>query len=394
MEKTLFFSLLFGAWLHNAQAIDQWADPVHEASDDQDSIQPSSQDTSPTLPQDNLEQLLADVEKRYGETASLLRSLLRQIENKRRNIDRIELDILTNQRMIAKERKELAGQVKAAYQMGQQEELKLLLNQQDPALSSRMMIYYSYINKARLAKIRQLEQSIQDLEQLDKQRQTETELLEQDLKEKKLQQTALNEVRKQRNALLADTLATSYEEQQRYLSESENKLRNLIANLPQELGISANAAPVETPAPDGQEPPRNEFNDLQGSFDSLKGKLRWPVQGKLVRNFSDTQTENAQNGVLIEAKEGVEVHAVAGGKVTFADWMRSYGYLIIIDHGDGYMSLYAFNQSLDKQVNDTVKAGDVIATVGQSGGRSRPGLFFGIRKKAVPVSPLQWCRSD
>ncbi|MFZ2449225.1 MAG: peptidoglycan DD-metalloendopeptidase family protein [Methylovulum miyakonense] len=394
MEKKLFFSLLFGAWLHNAQAIDPWAGPVHEASDDQGRIQPSSQDTSPTLPQDNLEQLLADVEKRYGETASLLRSLLRQIENKRRNIDRIELDILANQRMIAKERKELAGQVKAAYQMGQQEELKLLLNQQDPALSSRMMIYYSYINKARLAKIGQLEQSIQDLEQLDKQRQTETELLEQDLKEKKLQQTALNEVRKQRNALLADTLATSYEEQQRYLSESENKLRNLIANLPQELGISANAAPVETPAPDGQEAPRNEFNNLQGSFDSLKGKLRWPVQGKLVRNFSDTQTENAQNGVLIEAKEGVEVHAVAGGKVTFADWMRSYGYLIIIDHGDGYMSLYAFNQSLDKQVNDTVKAGDVIATVGQSGGRSRPGLFFGIRKKAVPVSPLQWCRSN
>ncbi|MDD2724591.1 MAG: peptidoglycan DD-metalloendopeptidase family protein [Methylovulum sp.] len=398
MKNPIVWSLLLSIWLQHALAVDQAGTGQQQGQyDDQRSVDSSIQEPSSHLPQDNLEQLLADVEKRYGETAFELRSLERQIDQKRRNIDKIELDILKKQRAIAKERKDLTGQVKAAYQMGQQEELKLLLNQQDPALSSRMMIYYSYINKARMAKIAQLEESIADLEQLNKQRQTETVLLEQNIQQKKLQQSALNEVRKQRNELLADTAATSYEEQLRYLAESENKLRNLIASLPQELGIKTDPVPIATTAEPGsdEEAAHNEdFPDLQGSFDSLKGKLRWPVQGKLVRNFNNLQTEGMQSGVLIEAKEGLDVHAVAAGKVTFADWMRSYGYLVIIDHGDGYMSLYAFNQSLNKQVNDTVKAGEVIATVGQSGGRSRPGLYFGIRKKAVPVNPTLWCRSD
>jgi len=220
--------------------------------------------------------------------------------------------------------------------------------------------------------------------------------LEKDIQQKKLQQSALNAVRQQRNELLADTAATSHEEQLRYLAESDNKLRNLIASLPQELGIKMDPIPATTVKPSGvgDVAYQKEFSDRQGSFDSLKGKLSWPIQGKLVRNFNSLQTDGVQNGVLIEAPEGLDVHAIASGKVTFADWMRSYGYLVIIDHGEGYMSLYAFNQSLNKQVNDPVKAGEVIATVGQSGGRSRPGLYFGIRKKAIPVNPTVWCRSD
>jgi len=345
------------------------------------------------LPQDNLEQLLADVEKRYGEIAAALHSLYKQIEQKRQNIEKIELEIAVCQRAIAKERKDLAGQVKAAYEMGEQEELKLLLNQQDPALSSRMMIYYSYINKARMAKIAQLEKSIADLEQLDQQKQTETQQLELDLRQKQAQQAALNTVRQQRKTLLADIAATSYEEQIRYQAESEQKLRGLIASLPQELGIKAapaeNAPPVAADAGESTSPSA-DFTEPLGDFTDFKGKLSWPVQGRVVRNAGHVGVEG---GVLIEAKEGVDVRAVAAGKVTFADWLRSYGYLVIIDHGGGYMTLYAFNQSLYKQVNDTVKPGDVIASVGQSGGRSQPGLYFGIRKNAMPIDPLVWCQS-
>lgn len=348
---------------------------------------------------DNLEQLLADVEKRYGETAASLRSLHKQIEQIRRNIDKIATEIFACQRAIAKERKDLAGQVRAAYEMGQQEELKLLLNQQDPALSSRIMIYYSYINKARMAKIAQLESEIAKLEQWDKQKQAETQQLELDSQQKQLQQAALNEVRQQRKALLANIAATSYQEQLSYLTESENKLRGLIASLPKELGISKPTMPQDTPklasAPEQAAEADSGFSDLQGDFSGFKGRLPWPVQGKLAITVNNLQhTNGEQNGVLIEAKEGVDVRAVAAGKISFADWMRSYGYLVIIDHGNGYMTLYAFNQSLYKHVNDTVQAGEVIASVGQSGGRSQPGLYFGIRRNAMPLDPLVWCRNN
>ncbi|MDD5271431.1 MAG: peptidoglycan DD-metalloendopeptidase family protein [Methylovulum sp.] len=399
MKRLLLLGVLFAGYWQQVEAIDDadlagQAGMAFEAEALEPDNAPSDAASVAPLPQDNLEQVLADVEKRYGEIAATLRYLYKQIEQKRRNIDKIELEILACQRAIAKERKELAGQVKAAYEMGQQEELKLLLNQQDPALSSRMMIYYSYINKARLAKIAQLETSIQNLERWDKQKQAETQQLELDLQQKKMQQAALNGVRQQRKALLADMAATSYQEQLNYLAESENKLRALIASLPQELGIKASppvpAATGEAAAGDGQAAvPDKGFADVQGGFSHLKGKLSWPVQGKVMRSASGL---GAEGGVLIEAKEGLDVHAVAAGKITFADWMRSYGYLVIIDHGDGYMSLYAFNQSLFKQVNDTVKAGEVIASVGQSGGRSQPGLYFGIRKNAQPIDPLVWCR--
>jgi len=163
MDKPVIVILLLSLGLQPAFALAQPSLGQHHGDTVvQVGVEPLSQEPFSSLSQDNLEKLLADVEKRYGEIASELRSLERQIAQKRRNIDKIELDILKKQRAIAKERRDLAGQVKAAYLMGQQEELKLLLNQQDPALSSRMMIYYSYINKARMLKIAQLEQSIAD----------------------------------------------------------------------------------------------------------------------------------------------------------------------------------------------------------------------------------------
>ena len=127
-------------------------------------------------------------------------------------------------------------------------------------------------------------------------------------------------------------------------------------------------------------------------FSTLKGNLPWPVSGKLTQKFGSPRTEGSWDGVLIDASEGMEIKAVTRGKVVYAEWLRGYGLLTIIDHGQGYMTLYAFNQSLYKRMGDSVKAGDVIASVGQSGGRSQAGLYFGIRQKGVPINPLEWCR--
>jgi septal ring factor EnvC (AmiA/AmiB activator) len=144
-------------------------------------------------------------------------------------------------------------------------------------------------------------------------------------------------------------------------------------------------------------PPSPPFakGGIGGDFSSLKGQLPWPVKGRLTNKFGSARAEGAESiwdGVLINAGEGTEIRAVTSGKVVFSDWLRGYGLLIIIDHGKGYMTLYAFNQSLYRQVGEWVDVGEVIASVGQSGGRSHSGLYFGIRNKGKPVDPLEWCR--
>jgi len=339
---------------------------------------------------DTLQDLLADIEKRYGETAASLKKLQTQIEQKRQSLDKIWQDMLGYQSEIDRLNKELAGQIRAAYVMGQKEKLKLLLNQQDPALSSRMMVYFNYINKERLKKLADLEAAVQRLDQLDKQKQTETELLEQDLERKKSEQAALDEARKQRNELLVQigNDFSSSEQQLSQLQESENRLKSLMASLPiteEELAVDAeHAKELSTSVENSSEP--------MGDFSILKGKLPWPVKGRLAQKFGSPRTEGTWDGVLIDASEGMEIKAVTRGKVVYAEWLRGYGLLIIIDHGQGYMTLYAFNQSLYKRMGDSVEAGDVIASVGQSGGRRQAGLYFGIRKKGVPIDPLEWCR--
>ena len=274
--------------------------------------------------------------------------------------------------------------------MGQQEKLKLLLNQQDPALSRRMMVYFNYVNKERLKKLSDLVTAVQHLDELDKQQQTETELLEKDLERKKSEQAALDEAKKQRNELLVQigNDFSSSEQQLSQLQISENRLRSLMASLPitdEELAVDAEQ---EKELPTSME----NFSELKGDFSALKGKLPWPVRGQLKQKFGSPRAEGSWDGVLINANEGMEIKAVTRGKVVYAEWLRGYGLLTIIDHGQGYMTLYAFNQSLYKRIGDPVEAGDVIASVGQSGGRSQAGLYFGIRKKGVPIDPLEWCQ--
>jgi septal ring factor EnvC (AmiA/AmiB activator) len=118
----------------------------------------------------------------------------------------------------------------------------------------------------------------------------------------------------------------------------------------------------------------------------------WPVNSRLAKKFGSARAESNWDGVLIDAREGTEIHAVTTGEVVYAEWLRGYGLLMIIDHGKGYMTLYAFNQSLYKQVGEWVEADDIIASVGQSSGRSQSGLYFDIGKKGKPVAPLEWCR--
>ncbi|PPD04102.1 MAG: peptidase M23 [Methylobacter sp.] len=361
--------------------------------------------------QQNLQQLsgqkteinvqLSAIEKAYGEAAALFKSLQQHVEQNQANLAQIQQEIRRHREAMATQRQGLAGQIKAAYAMGRQDKLKVLLNQQNPALAKRILVYYDYLNAAKVKKVAGIKETLIQLEALAARQQEESAQLERNLEHKRIEQTALDQVRNQRNQLLTQ-LDNDFADNEQHLAElkdSEEKLHDLVASL---QTLSGNAAEQEVQ--DDEVAP--EFADStpaagsptvaaifkSGEFVKLKGELPWPVSGSLVNAYGSPRLQSQWDGVLIEAKEGAEIHAVSDGVVTFSDWLRGYGLITIIDHGGGYMTLYAFNQSLYKKSGDKVAAGEVIASVGQSGGRSRPGLYFGIRKQGRPVNPAEWCR--
>lgn len=406
MRKKLVFCFLLSVFVHESNAA--ISEKNEELNEVQSGIKAASQNMQRIQLQKNtLNTQLGEVEKLYGKTAALLRTLQGQVEQKRQNLNKIRQEMQGLQDEVAKQNKELAGQIKAAYAMGQKEKLELLLNQQDPALSSRMLVYYDYLNKARLTKLAVISDAMKHLDQLDKQQQQETELLEKNLEQKKSEQIAVDGVRKRRTELLSKLKSdfSSNEQQIIHLKESENKLKNLVSSLQRstdDLSFEVEQSKklhkaVEVASEPAKDLPGagDDFPKLKGDFYSLKGQLPWPIKGRLTNKFGSVRAESTESiwdGVLINANEGTEIRAVTSGKVVFSDWLRGYGLLIIIDHGKGYMTLYAFNQSLYRQVGEWVDAGEVVASVGQSGGRSHSGLYFGIRNKGKPVDPLEWCR--
>ncbi|MDP3056425.1 MAG: peptidoglycan DD-metalloendopeptidase family protein [Methylobacter sp.] len=406
MRKRRVLGFLLGAFIHQGHA--ETSIKGEELTKVQSGLEAANQNMQRLQLQKNaLNAQLSEVETLYGKTAALLKKLQGQVEQKRQNLTKIRQEMASLQAEMAKQNKEIAGQIKSAYVMGQKEKLKLLLNQQDPALSSRMLVYYDYLNKARLEKLTSIAEAMRHLERLDRQQQQESELLEKSLEQKQAEQMAADDVRKRRAKLLVQLKSdfSSNEQQIIRLKESENKLKNLVSSLQRstsdlsfevEQARKLHKAVDDSPKAAAVLPDAgNEFSKPQGKFSSLKGQLSWPVKGRLGNKFGSARMESGGgvwDGVLIEADEGTEIRAVSRGKVVYSDWLRGYGLLTIVDHGESYMSLYAFNQSLYRQVGEWVDVGEVIASVGQSGGRSQSGLYFGIRFKGKSVDPLEWCR--
>ncbi len=308
-----------------------------------------------------------------------------ELKNLEDNNNQLKEKLEHNRRLMKNKQQEIDSQkqaleslVKIAYGMGRHEKIKLMLSQEDPSVSGRMLVYYDYLNKARLKKITIIKQGLQQLRDLELENSREAEVLQAKLEQVKKKKSALLKTKAERKALVAK-IKKRFSRKKQKLSQykaSEKKLKGIISSLQSSA---------------------NNFSYGKGSskrFSLLKGKLPWPLQGKIKKKFGAQRSDTRWDGVLISAKEGAEVRVVAKGRVVFADWLRGYGLLTIIDHGGGYMTLYAFSQSLYKKVGERVKAGDVIAVAGQSGGRSEIGLYFGIRKKGKPVDPVKWCQRN
>jgi murein hydrolase activator len=364
---------------------------------------------------DAMQNLLTEVEQRYAETAAVLRKLQMEVDGKRASLEKIPAQIEGLENGIAQCHKELSEQVRAAYAIGQQPRLKLLMNQKDPVSSSRIMVYYDYFNKSRLTKLAFVATSVKKLDLLSAQKQKDTALLEQTLAKTKAEQAKLNNVRKERNALLLQLNSdfSSNEQRLERLRKSEQDLIELVDALDAEEDNPVLQADSDTVVVEDDETIVLDEGDkailseveqssvepeaaeeasakVAANFAKLKGKLPLPVLGQLVGRFGEQKASGVGNGVLIAADEGQDVKAVSDGRVLFAKDFQSYGQLMIVDHGDDFMTLYAFNQSLYKKKGDWVQAGEVIAAVGQSGGRSQPALYFEIRKQGKPVDPLLW----
>jgi murein hydrolase activator len=270
----------------------------------------------------------------------------------------------------------LAGQMRAAYQIGRQEPLKLLLNQQTPALAGRMFVYYSYFGRARAGQIRLIEDDVQRLGELA------SELEAEDAK--------LAELEKQQRAQL-DQLEQAHERRSVVLANLEVQSRGRVQNLERLRGQQAGLEKLLHELRSAMERFPVEGND---AFTRLRGKLAWPVSGRLVARFGEARAAGVRwDGVLVATERGAPVKAVCQGRVIYADWLPGLGLLAIVDHGDGYLSLYGHNDRLLKGVGEHVDAGDTIAAAGDSGGSPRPELYFEIRKGGKPVDPRPWFRA-
>jgi murein hydrolase activator len=322
---------------------------------------------------DRLAKELRSVELSVGKARESLELVRRERAERASHRSTLATEKKEAQASIAKSRGTLAGQLRAAYLIGHEEPLKLLLNQQDPARAGRMFVYYSYFGRQRAQEIQSIEANVARIDELD------SELAAQDAKLAELenqQRAALTQV-KQEQARRTQVLANLEAESHTH-AQSLEKLRSQQAGL-EKLLRELREAMAKYPV------------DTNSAFGQLRGKLAWPVSGRLVARFGETRAGGIKwDGVLVATERGAPVRAVYQGRVIYADWLPGLGLLTIVDHGDGYMSLYGHNERLYKAVGERVAAGDAIASAGDSGGSSRPELYFEIRKAGKPVDPRPW----
>lgn len=385
---------------------------------------------------------LRGTETEMGKLEKQVEALQKEQKKTESELQRLDQEKKKLQSARVEQQRLIAIQARAAYQSGREEYLKLLLNQQNPEKFARTLTYYDYLSQARLAQLHGFNETLRQLanvekdidlqqaqllvqrstldsqrEELDKVRQERQQALaklNQDVKarDQKLQ------TRQQEQADLANVLKTIEETLARQAREAEEaRQKALIAQQEAEKqrqreeqarALAKNSSSKKSAEDDDEAPAKRPVKapgvlvssagvSYGGPFAEARGKLPWPVDGRLLARFGETRGDDARtkwDGVMISAAAGSQVHAVHGGRVVFADWLRGAGLLVILDHGNGFLSLYGHNQSLLKDAGDIVKAGEAISTVGSSGGQDTPALYFAIRQQGRPSDPAQWCHAQ
>lgn len=309
-----------------------------------------------------------------AEKRAFLRDLERQHADSEKKKGDIEDRLARREDELAGEMGQLAVQVKAAYTSGRQERLKLLLNQHDPATMGRLLTYYRYMSDYRGENIETVNGYIAELAELRAEVAVEESRLAVLTNTRAAELRELDAAQAERQALLTSLKARIADESAQIdrLAAEERDLARLIG----ELSSILSDYPITSEEP----------------FSNLKGNLTWPVAGRLIHDFGQPRAGGkvTWNGVVLAAPRGSEVRSIYHGRVVFADWLAGMGLLVIVDHGEDYLTLYGYNETTLKTAGDWVAPGDVIATVGDSGGQQQTGLYFEVRKGTRPQNPRQW----
>jgi septal ring factor EnvC (AmiA/AmiB activator) len=368
---------------------------------------------------------LAESERAISEINRKLHELGEQQGAVEARLGAIGVRRVTTNRAMAAKQADLARMLQEQYMAGPDDPLKLLLSGDDPSRIQRELHYRDYVSQAQAALLVRLQADLADLADLATQAEQQNEILagiQSDQKEQRTDLVRQQQARREALAQVSEKLeaqrvqAGVLERDERRLSQVVDELGRLIERQAREsrerekqraavrekqLEQARRAAaegpapklpptpPTATPAGPGEALPPIAY---AGNFAALRGKLRLPVRGDISGRFGSARSGGGPTwkGVFVRADAGSEVHAIAPGRVVFAEWLRGFGNLLIIDHGEEYLSIYGNNESLLKQPGDSVQGGEVVATVGNSGGIEQTGLYFEMRYQGKPFDPAVW----
>ncbi len=364
---------------------------------------------------------LHDSERAISEANRVLAGLSGERQLTAAELAALEKDIATARTRIHKSQGQLSELLKSRYKAGQIEAWRLVLNQQDPNRVSRELAYYRYLSSAQLQLARTLETQLAELNRLAGEIRQKNDALQRIAREKQKlrKQLVVDQQEKARVLARLSSQINAQRTQLQKLGEDEKRMTALVRRLDalirqqqaerarklarqkaeeerlarqQAARKPESGSAVERPAPPArinETVPGDAYAGVV--FSSLKGRLKLPVRGEIVGRFGSARAEGASwKGIFIRSTAGQPVRAVASGQVVFADWLRGFGNLLILDHGSGYLSIYGANESLLKQAGESVRAGENIATTGNSGGMGDSGVYFELRQNGKPLDPLSW----
>ncbi|WP_086929830.1 murein hydrolase activator EnvC family protein [Agarilytica rhodophyticola] len=326
---------------------------------------------------DEVSKSLENTEKNINDLSKKAKSIEKKLQDRREKLDNLRDERSQLNQEKGQQEGIVGDYVNAAYRLGDRGNLRLLLNQEDPTKVSRNLKYYDYLMTARTEKIARYIKTIERINKIEPEISRQTQLIESDLSLLEKQKQALEIAQSQRKQMLAklNSRISNQGQQLNNLLEDRRQLEKLLSKVIENIA---------------------DIKQRKGSevFSSLKGKLPWPTKGKVLRRFGSNRIANKMRweGLLISSKEGDPVRSVHYGRVVFSDYLRGHGLLIIVDHGAGFMSLYAHNRALFKELGEWVEGGDVIASVGNSGGQKDTALYFELRYKGKPTNPQRWLR--